>query len=168
MKRPSRYLTITSYQQSRRMIRRAGQASSRCIHDGPTVWVAAVAAAGVQVKKDVGKLSPPTSRTPGLLQCASVVARRKGRKEIAPGGQRSVVRAFLPGCHGPHAFQPFLSTPVAGRRQQRVVPAAPDFFPRRRPIRMWETGRVETGRTVVCIVDILVRCTGSGVATKVR
>lgn len=107
---------------------------------------------------------------PAVCQTASVVARRKGRKEIAPGGQRSVVRAFLPGCHGPHAFQPFLSTPVAGRRQQRVVPAAPDFFPRRR--RVWETERVETRRTVVCIVDILVHCplppTGSGVATKVR
>lgn len=130
MKRQSRYLTITSYQQSRRMIRRAGQASSRCIHDGPTVWVAAVAAAGVQVKKDVGKLSPPTSRTPGLLQCASVVARRKGRKEIAPGRQRSVVRAFLPGCHGPHAFQPFLSTPVGGRQAAAARrPRGPGLLP---------------------------------------
>lgn len=157
MKRPSRYLTITSYQQSRRMIRRAGQASSRCIHDGPTVWVAAVAAAGVQVKKDVGKLCPAGSWPPAVCQTASVVARRKERKEIAPGGQRSVVRAFLPGCHGPHAFQPFLSTPVAGRRQQRVVPAAPDFFPRRRPIRMWETGRVETRRTVLLIFSSAVQ-----------
>lgn len=145
MKRPSRYLTITSYQQSRRMIRRAGQASSRCIHDGPTVWVAAVAAAGVQVKKDVGKLSPPTSYLqeswpPAVCQCRRATKGKEGNSARRPAQRCACVPARLPRPTRVPAF-PFYSSSRQAAAARR--PRGPGLLPSQTTnthVGDWESG----------------------------
>lgn len=150
MKRPSRYLTITSYQQSRRMIRRAGQASSRCIHDGPTVWVAAVAAAGVQVKKDVGKLCPHRLAPAGswLLascsvpdcQCRRATKGKEGNSARPPAQRCACVPARLPRPTRVPAF-PFYSSSRQAAAARR--PRGPGLLPSQTTnthVGDWESG----------------------------
>lgn len=154
------------------MIRRAGQASSRCIHDGPTVWVAAVAAAGVQVKKDVGKLCPHRLAPAGswLLascsvpdcQCRRATKGKEGNSARRPAQRCACVPARLPRPTRVPAF-PFYSS-----RRQAGGSSASSPRPRTSSLAddqyaCGSLGEWRRGVTVVCI-DILVHCTGSGVA----